>query len=51
VGIYVGEGKFIHAPRTGSEVRIDDMRQAYWARRFSGARRAEIQAPQGDPKP
>lgn len=51
VGIYVGEGKFIHAPRTGSEVRIDDMRQAYWARRFSGARRAEVQAPQGDPKP
>jgi cell wall-associated NlpC family hydrolase len=40
VGIYVGEGKFIHAPRAGSEVRIEDMRQAYWAQRFNGARRA-----------
>ena len=42
VGIYVGDGKFIHSPRTGSEVRIEDMREAYWARRFNGARRAEI---------
>ena len=41
VGIYVGEGKFIHAPRTGSEVRIEDMRQSYWMKRFNGARRAE----------
>ncbi|RVU46455.1 C40 family peptidase [Rubrivivax rivuli] len=42
VGIYVGEGKFIHAPRAGAEVRIEDMRQAYWAKRFNGARRAEV---------
>ena len=41
VGIYVGEGKFIHSPRTGGEVRIEDMRQAYWSKRFNGARRAE----------
>ena len=41
VGIYVGEGKFIHSPRAGGEVRIEDMRQAYWAKRFNGARRAE----------
>ena len=41
VGIYVGEGKFIHAPRTGAEVRVEDMRFAYWAKRFTGARRAE----------
>jgi cell wall-associated NlpC family hydrolase len=40
VGIYVGDGKFIHSPRSGSEVRIEDMRQAYWTRRFNGARRA-----------
>jgi cell wall-associated NlpC family hydrolase len=39
VGIYVGEGRFIHAPRSGSEVRIEDMRQAYWSHRFTGARR------------
>lgn len=41
VGIYVGEGKFIHAPRSGGEVRIEDMRQAYWSKRFNGARRAQ----------
>ena len=40
VGIYVGDGRFIHAPRTGSEVRIEDMRYAYWAQRYTGARRA-----------
>jgi cell wall-associated NlpC family hydrolase len=40
VGIYVGEGKFIHAPRTGAKVRVEDMRAAYWSKRFNGARRA-----------
>jgi len=40
VGIYVGEGKFIHAPRTGSAIRVEDIREAYWAKRFTGARRA-----------
>ena len=39
VGIYVGDGKFIHSPRSGSEIRVDDMSIAYWARRFNGARR------------
>jgi cell wall-associated NlpC family hydrolase len=42
VGIYLGGGKFIHAPRSGSAVRIEDMREAYWSRRFDGARRASI---------
>ncbi|BAL96606.1 C40 family peptidase [Rubrivivax gelatinosus] len=42
VGIYIGDGKFIHAPRTGSEVRIEDMRQSYWMKRFNGARRADL---------
>lgn len=54
VGIYVGEGKFIHAPRAGGEVRVEDMRQAYWAKRFNGARRAEVPAPEASqalPKP
>jgi cell wall-associated NlpC family hydrolase len=40
VGIYIGEGRFIHSPRVGGEVRIEDMRLAYWAQRFDGARRA-----------
>ncbi len=44
VGIYVGDDKFIHAPRTGAEVRIEDMRESYWARRFTGARRADLSA-------
>ena len=39
VGIYVGEGKFIHSPRVGGEVRIEDMRDSYWVKRFNGARR------------
>jgi cell wall-associated NlpC family hydrolase len=39
VGIYLGDGKFIHAPRAGSAVRVENMRLAYWARRFDGARR------------
>jgi len=39
VGIYVGEGKFIHAPRSGSTVRVEDMRHQYWQARFNGARR------------
>ncbi len=51
VGIYVGEGKFIHAPRTGGQVRIEDMRQAYWAKRFNGARRAPVLAPAEEPRP
>ena len=41
VGIYIGDGKFIHSPRTGGEVRVEDMRFVYWAKRFTGARRAE----------
>ena len=39
VGIYIGEGKFIHSPRAGGEVRIEDMRESYWVKRFNGARR------------
>ena len=41
VGIYLGDGKFIHAPKPGGEVRVEDMRFVYWAKRFTGARRAE----------
>lgn len=41
VGIYVGEGKFIHSPRAGGRVRVEDMREAYWSKRFNGARRVE----------
>lgn len=39
VGIYLGDNRFMHAPRAGSEIRIEDMRQSYWIRRYNGARR------------
>jgi cell wall-associated NlpC family hydrolase len=39
VGIYVGDGKFIHSPKPGAEVRIESLAAAYWNRRFDGARR------------
>nr|WP_315204000.1 C40 family peptidase [uncultured Albidiferax sp.] len=50
VGIYVGDGKFIHAPRSGAQVRVEDMRAAYWQRRFDGARRV-TSGTQTDPSP
>ncbi len=43
VGIYVGDGKFIHSPKPGQRVRVEDMRQAYWERRFNGARRVKVE--------
>lgn len=39
VGIYLGEHRFVHAPSSGGKVRIESMRQSYWAKRFNGARR------------
>ncbi len=45
VGIYIGDGKFIHAPSVGKAVRVDDLRAAYWTKRFTGARRVQDAAP------
>ena len=39
VGIYVGDGKFIHSPRPGAQVRVESMGGSYWSSRFDGARR------------
>jgi NlpC/P60 family len=39
VGIYLGEDRFIHAPRQGGEVEIVTLSKAYWQKRFDGARR------------
>jgi len=39
VGIYLGEGKFIHAPHTGSDVIVASMASGYYVRNFSWARR------------
>jgi cell wall-associated NlpC family hydrolase len=41
VGIYLGDNLFIHAPRAGARVRIEDMTDRYWSRRYNGARRIE----------
>lgn len=39
VGIYLGDNKFIHAPSSGGQVRIERMNVGYWQSRFNGARR------------
>ena len=50
VGIYVGDHKFIHSPKPGAEVRVEDMRKTYWSSRFDGARRvAELPVPNQSP--
>ena len=41
VGIYLGDGRFVHAPKTGAQVRIESLQSTYWTQRFSGARRIE----------
>lgn len=41
VGIYLGDGKFVHAPKTGAQVRIESLKSAYWSQRFNGARHIE----------
>lgn len=38
-GIYVGNGRFVHAPSTGGTVRLDRMDSGYWARQQSAYRR------------
>jgi cell wall-associated NlpC family hydrolase len=38
-GIYVGEGRFVHAPRTGGVVRMDFLKTAYWQRSYLLAKR------------
>jgi cell wall-associated NlpC family hydrolase len=39
VGIYVGEGRFVHAPSTGGTVRLDRVDGPYWRDHYAGARR------------
>lgn len=39
VGIYVGEGRFVHAPTTGGTVRLDRLDGPYWRDHYSGAKR------------
>ena len=39
VGIYLGDDKFVHSPRSGGTVRVESMNDSYWRQRFNGARR------------
>ena len=39
VGIYIGSGRFVHAPSTGGQVRTEGLSTPYWRTRFDGARR------------
>lgn len=39
VGIYIGDGKFVHSPRSGESVRTEQMQMRYWLARYDGARR------------
>lgn len=41
VGIYIDNGQFIHSPSRGKTVRVDNLQEAYWAKRFAGAKRPE----------
>ena len=42
VGIYLGNGRFIHAPSSGGSVRTENMREHYWKIHYNGARRIAL---------
>ena len=42
VGIYVGEGRFVHAPNEGGTVRLDYLDGAYWRDHYAGAKRVAL---------
>lgn len=39
VGVYVGKGRFVHAPNSGGTVRLDDIDGPYWRDHFAYGRR------------
>ncbi len=39
VGMYLGGDRFLHAPSSGGQVRVEQLRQRYWVKRFNGGRR------------
>jgi cell wall-associated NlpC family hydrolase len=42
VGIYIGDNKFVHAPKSGQTVRVESLKTSYWSKRFNGARRVSV---------
>src|SRR5437868_10581170 len=41
VGIYIGDGNFVHAPRPGYRVRVENIDSPYWRARYNGGRRLD----------
>lgn len=41
VGIYIGDNRFIHSPRAGGAVRVEDLNTAYWVKTYNGAKRVD----------
>jgi len=39
VGIFIGENRFVHSPKTGKAIMITSLNEKYWSARFNGARR------------
>lgn len=42
VGVYIGEDQFVHSPAAGGRVRVENMNERYWTKRFTGARRLDL---------
>lgn len=38
MGIYIGDGKFVHAPRSNSTIRVERLDNSYFAARYQGGR-------------
>lgn len=42
VGIYLGDDRFVHSPSSGGGIRVENMQEDYWRKRFNGARRISL---------
>lgn len=42
VGVYIGQDQFVHSPAAGGVVRVENMNDRYWAKRYTGARRLDL---------
>ncbi|MFZ4623609.1 MAG: C40 family peptidase [Rhodoferax sp.] len=51
VGIYIGDGQFVHSPKPGAHVRVESMGETYWSRKFDGARRVQALGAELKPLP
>jgi cell wall-associated NlpC family hydrolase len=39
VGIYVGTGRFVHAPRRGDDIKVSSLEEGYFTKKYIGAKR------------